>query len=57
MCARISQNLRMIFQPRSGRQEKWRVAAAVAKVDRRALLQEVAQDFDVRSGRREVLYA
>ena len=45
----------MIPQPRSSGQEEGRVAASVPQMDRRALGQKVAQDFNVRSGRRKVL--
>ena len=57
MRAGLSQHFHMIPQPRSCGQEEGSVAAAIAKMDRRALGQKISQDFNVRSGRREVLRA
>ena len=55
MGASVLQDFHMILQPRSGSKEERRVSAAVAKVDRGALLEKVAQDFHVGPGGREVL--
>ena len=55
MSTSVLQDSHMILQPRSGSKEERRVSTAVTKVDRGALLEEVAQDFYVGPGGCKVL--
>lgn len=55
MCAGIDQSLYMLLQPCGRSQEKRGVAGSVTEMNRGALRQKVAKDFDIIACRCEVL--